>query len=117
MPNGTSVCIPVYEGESVKEKLNNHLKYWYEYTNKDPKKFGFFDIKDKCPSCGGTLRCSIHHNEAYIWCIDHQCGYRRIEADSKTREIVFETLGFKNVTHTHKKGSSVILSKKPINKK
>lgn len=25
MPNGTLVSVPVYEGKSVKEKINNHV--------------------------------------------------------------------------------------------
>lgn len=115
MPDGFLISVPIYEGESDKEKLNSFIDNWYKVTNEDPKKFDHFDIKDKCPKCGGPMRCKIVGNQAMIWCLDRNCVYQDIEENPKARERVYEKFGLK-VKYVHKTGCAVIFSNKPIKK-
>ena len=112
MPDGFLISVPIYEGESDKEKLNAHIDNWYKVTNENPKEFGHFDIKDKCPKCGGTMRCKIVNNRAMIWCIDRLCGYQTIEENPKARKRVFEKHNLET-TYANKSGASVIFSNDP----
>ena len=112
MPDGFLISVPIYEGESDKEKLNAHIDNWYKVTNENPGEFGHFDIKDKCPNCGGAMRCKIVHNQAMIWCIDRLCGYQTIEENPNARERVFEKHNL-GTTYINKNGASVIFSNKP----
>lgn len=109
------ISVPIYERESDKEKLNSFIDNWYKVTNEDLKKFDHFDIKDKCPKCGGPMRCKIVGNQAMIWCLDRNCGYKDIEENPKARERVYEKFGLK-VKYVHKTGCAVIFSNKPIKK-
>lgn len=111
MPDGFMISIPIYEGESDKEKLNAFIDHWYKVTNEDPKKFDHFDIKDRCPNCGGSMRCKIVKNNALIWCINRNCGYHDIEDYFKTRDRVFEKHGLK-IKYVNKTGCAVIFTNK-----
>ena len=111
MPDGFLITVPIYEGESDKEKLDSFIENWCKVTNQNPEKFGHFDIKDKCPKCSGSMRCKIVHNQAMIWCLNRNCGYQNIEENPKAREIVFEKFGLK-AKEGHKTGCSIIFTNK-----
>ena len=116
MPDGFFLCVPVNEGESAKEEINKYVIRWYELRNKDPKKYEHFDIHDKCPKCGGPMRCKLVDHDARVWCIDPNCGYRNIEEGPKVRERIYEKHGLKT-KWVNKSGSAVILSNRPIKRK
>ena len=116
MPDGFLLSVSVYEGESAKEKIKSFTEHWYEVANKDPKTYDHFDIKDKCPKCGGPMRCKLDNDYAMIWCMDHNCGYQNIEDGLKARDRVFEKHGI-SVKWVKKTGASVVYSNVPIKKK
>ena len=115
IPDGFLISVPIYEGESSREKINSFVEHWYKVTNENPSKFDHFNIKDKCPKCGGPMRCKVDGNCAMVWCIDHNCGYSNIEEGQKARDRIFEKHGIK-VKWTHKTGASAIFSNAPIKK-
>lgn len=79
MPDGFLIFIPLYEGESIQEKLNSYKENWYKVTNEHFEEFDHFNIRNKCPRCGGPMRCRIVGNQAMIWCLDYKCGYQIVE--------------------------------------
>ena len=115
MPDGFIISLPIYKGESFDEKISSFMEHWYKVTNENPSKFNHFDIKDKCPKCGGPMRCKLNGNYAMVWCIDHKCRYTNIEEGDKASERMFERHGLK-VKTTHKTGASAIFSNAPIKK-
>lgn len=117
MPDGFLLSVPIYEGESIKNKIKSFVDNWYKVTKEDPKKFDHFIIKDKCPNCGGELHAKILEKGCAIWCINHpSCDYQTYDDSDKARELIFEKHGIK-VTVVHKKGTGVIFSNRPIPKK
>ena len=117
MPDGFVITVPIYKEESGKGKVNSIVNNWYKLTKDNPKKFNHFDIKDKCPKCGGPMRCKILSNSAAIWCLDHNCGYRNIEESPKVRDRIYEKYGLKT-RKVNKTGCFIMLSNRPTcNKK
>ena len=92
MPDGLLMSVPIYEGESDKEKINAHIDNWYKVTNENPKDFDHLDIEEKCPKCGGTMRCKVVDKQAMIWCLDRNCGYQTVEDNPKTLKRMFKLL-------------------------
>lgn len=117
-PDGSHIHLPIFEGESFREKIKDLVDQWYLDTKNEPEKYGHFDVNDKCPKCGGSLRCHILGNQAYLWCINDQCRYQFQENNPRARERVYEKFGLKTVW-THKSGCVVVLSNNPnrVNKK
>lgn len=96
MPDGFLISIPIYEGESVQGKLNSYIVNWYKVANKHFEKFDHFNIKSKCPRCGGPMRCRIVDNQAMIWCLDYKCGYQIVEKDIKDGKRLIEKVDLKH---------------------
>ena len=46
MPDGLLISVPIYEGESTKEKLDSFVDNWYKVTKADPEMFEHFSIKE-----------------------------------------------------------------------
>ena len=117
MPDGFLISVPIYEGESDKEKLNSFIDNWYKVTKEDPEKFDHFVLGDKCPKCGGELHAKILEKGCAIWCVNHpDCDYQTYGDSDKARELIFKKHGIK-VTVVHKTGAGVIFSNRPIPKK
>lgn len=69
-PDGGHIHLPIFEGESFREKIKDLVDQWYLDIKKEPDQYGHFDVKDKCPKCGGPLRFHFLGNLAYLWCIN-----------------------------------------------
>ena len=57
MPDGFLLSVPVYEGESAKEKIDSCIKSWYERSNNNPKLFGHVILEEKCPKMWTEITC------------------------------------------------------------
>ena len=117
MPDNMLISVPIYEGESSKDKINSFIDNWYRVTKADPEKFDHFAIKERCPKCGGELRTKILEKGCAIWCINHpDCDYQTYGDSGKARELIFEKHGLK-LKIVHKTGARAIFSNGPIPKK
>lgn len=88
MPDGMLISVPIYEGESVKEKLNGYIDNWYKVTKSNPKQFEHIILKNKCPICGGELRGKQLPNGLAIWCINHpDCNYQAMFDEESSKDI------------------------------
>lgn len=88
MPDGFLLTVSLYEGESAREKINSFIDNWYKITSREPIKFDHFDIKDKCPKCGGPMRCKLVDNHAMIWCLYRRCGYHDVKENPKLKKVI-----------------------------
>ena len=113
MPDGELLGVVVFEDELVKDKIKQTVNNWYKVTNKEPERFDHFNIKDKCPKCGGHMRCKMLKDQTRVWCMNPDCGYQGIEEGLKSRDRVFEKHGLK-VKWVKKTGASVIMSNRQV---
>ena len=107
-PDLSHIDIYINEGESFTQKIRAATDNWYKITSEDPDRFHHFDVIDKCPKCGGLMRCKIVDKQSAIWCLDPKCGYQSVEDNLKARERVFKKVGIKKVKRTHKKGFCIL---------
>ena len=115
MPDGMLFSVPVYEGESFKEKIKSYVDNWYKNTVAKPEKFDHFIIQDRCPKCGGEMHAKILNNGCAVWCVNHpDCHYQAFEKTASFKRYC-EKHGLTYV-ETHKNGCGVIFSQKPIKK-
>ena len=107
-PDLSHMDIYINEGESFTQKTRAATDNWYKITNEDPDRFDHFDIIDKCPNCGGPMRCKIVDKQSAIWCLNPKCGYQRVEDNLKARERVFKKVGIKKAKRSSNKGTILI---------
>ena len=114
LPDGSHISLPLFEGESLKEKAHTQLEHWYKVTKEDLKTFGHFHIKDKCPNCGGEMMAKLINNGCAIWCTNYpKCSYHDFETGGKVRARIYEKHSLKT-TYVYKTGCGVIFSNKQI---
>ena len=68
MPDGMLISVPIYEGESVINKLNTQIDHWYKITKEKPELFDHFITDEKCPCCGQKLSAHISNGNRFLWC-------------------------------------------------
>lgn len=115
MPDGSIEKVDVNKEESFEKKRKCLIDNWYKVTKDDPKKFSHFDIKDKCPKCGGSLRCNLLNKQSFIWCLNSECGFHDIEAKDNVRLRLYEKYGLK-VEWVHKTGACIIMTNNNVKK-
>ena len=117
MPDGMICSVSVLEGEDPDKKMKDFINNWYKVTKDKPDVFEHFTIKERCPKCGGELRAKIHQDCCSIWCVNYpNCDYQELGNRAKSRNLIFEKHGLPKPTITHKTGTRIVLSNKPIKK-
>ena len=117
MPDGMICSVSVFEGEDAEKKMKDFIDNWYKVTKDKPDVFEHFTIKERCPKCGGELRAKIHQDCCSIWCVNYPyCDYQELGNRAKSRNLIFEKHGLPKPTITHKTGTRIVLSNKPIKK-
>ncbi len=113
MPDGSYMGIWLPKNERIDDFTKRFFENWYKFTNEDPEKYGHFNIEEKCPKCGGQLRCKILKKGCAVWCIDSKCGYQRVGDGIEARRHIFERHGKKDgvsFEYVQKTGCKIVLN-------
>ena len=81
MPDGSTLGLPIYEGENTKEEIEKFKVNWKKVTFENPKLFDHKISKRKCPKCGGEIHYKNGTDLKFSWCT--KCDYQTSEEKKK----------------------------------